>query len=85
MAYAWGSVCFRAWDDCVERLARLSLWASWPPALQALFHAIYPAYLVMKAAKRLSASDDPVARRFLGVLAAACLIGGMHGSRRIKG
>ena len=64
------------------RLARLSLWESWPPALQALFHSIYPAYMVMKSANRLKSADDPVARRFVGVLAAACVAACLHAARR---
>ena len=43
------------------------------PALQALFHALYPAYMVLKSARRLGSADDPVVRRFTGLLAAACL------------
>lgn len=66
----------------VERLARLCLWESWPPALQALYHSIYPAYMVLKSANRLSSADDPVARRFVGLLAAASVAACLHASSR---
>ena len=41
----------------VGRLGSLLRWASWPPALQAAVHAIYPAIIVYQSAQRLRPTD----------------------------
>tara|TARA_B100000795_G_scaffold241170_1_gene203773 strand:- start:225 stop:677 length:453 start_codon:yes stop_codon:yes gene_type:complete len=41
----------------VGRLGSLLRWDSWPPALQAAVHAIYPAIIVYQSAQRLRPSD----------------------------
>ena len=41
----------------VGRLGSLLRWDSWPPALQAAVHAIYPAIIVYQSAQRLKPTD----------------------------
>ena len=39
------------------RLGKLLRWSSWPPALQAAVHALYPAIIVYQSAQRLRPTD----------------------------
>ena len=54
----------RSW--LLRRLGKLLRWSSWPPALQAAVHALYPAIIVYQSAQRLRPTDRLEEARLCG-------------------
>lgn len=84
LAYAWGTVCFSSWDDCLAQVALLSFWDLWPTWLRCVLHALYPAYFVYASSNRLAGPEGPTnpanSRRYLLLCAVACAIAAVRGT-----
>ena len=85
LAYAWGKVCFSTWDSCLASVAKVCAWDNWPPALQQLLHALYPAYFVYASSRRLAGPEGPAQRsdvpKFMSILLAAAVAVAIKGAR----
>ena len=83
LSFAWGTVCFSSWDDCLAQVALLSLWDRWPPWLRSVLHALYPAYFVYATSKRLASPEGPPtrSRQYLLLCALACALAAVRGTR----
>ena len=84
--YAWGRVCFSAWDEVLERGGRLLGYDRWAPEARGVIHALYPAFFVFSAASKLTgpnAPSNPRRRQALqALMAAVCLLLSVVGARR---
>ena len=79
-------MCFDAWDRTLDLAGeQLLRYSKWPHALRLLLHAIYPAYFVYSASKRLNGPEGARApaelRRWTLLLGLACVAVGIRGVR----
>ena len=59
LTYAWGKVCFSAWDSTLELGGeRVLHYSQWPEALRGAFAALYPAYFVFAGAQKLPPQEQ---------------------------
>ena len=84
--YAWGRVCFSAWDEVLERGGRLLGYDRWAPEARGVLHALYPAFFVFSAASKLTGPNAPTNPRrrqaLQALMAAVCLLLSVVGARR---
>ncbi|KAL3895164.1 MAG: hypothetical protein SGPRY_013590 [Prymnesium sp.] len=84
LLYAWGKVCFSAWDTVLEHLASLTAWDAWPPAARMLLHALYPAYFIYASARRITGPEESQAgdrSKYVATLLIAAMAVALKGRR----